>query len=388
MLSRQLNLVRGARVSNLTQNARFFSSSQVNRKEYEVAVSDTKVHKLDSKPAMTSKISGEQLLDIFTKMSTIRKFETTIGDLYKSKFVRGFCHLYSGQEAVAAGIYSIAGPNDTFITSYRCHGWMHLLGAEPENIIAELLGRSTGVSKGKGGSMHMYWKNFYGGNGIVGAQVPLGAGCAFAHKYKKDGGVNWAGYGDGAANQGQIFETYNMAKLWNLPVVFLCENNRYGMGTSQERSSASFQYYTRGDYIPGVQCDGMDMLSVREAARFCREYAASGKGPIVLETVTYRYGGHSMSDPGTSYRTRDEIKQMKSNSDPINGVKDIIIENGIATKEQLDAITKKIKKDVDAAAERAKAAPEIPVEAMYDDVYLKPLEPARGPDAFYHHKYN
>eukprot|EP00122_Pirum_gemmata_P000541 Pgem_evm1s483 len=220
------------------------------------------------------------------------------------------------QEAVAVGIEAVCKPQDTIITSYRCHGYTYLRGIEPKYIIAELLGRKDGVSKGKGGSMHLYCKNFFGGNGIVGAQVPLGAGIALGHKYRNDGGVCFAAYGDGAANQGQIFEAYNMAKLWDLPAVFVCENNRYGMGTSQERSSASFQYYTRGDYVPGVQVDGMDVLAVKQASEYCAEHARN-TGPILMETVTYRYGGHSMSDPGTSYRTRDEVKKMKSSSDPI-----------------------------------------------------------------------
>ena len=207
-----------------------------------------------------------------------------------------------GQEAVCVGITAGIRGQDTVITSYRAHGFAHMMGVSVLGVLAELTGRKSGCVRGKGGSMHMYAPNFYGGNGIVGAQVPLGAGLAFAHKYKGDGGVSFALYGDGAAQQGQVFESYNIAKLWDLPVVFICENNHYGMGTSQERSSASQSFFTKGDYIPGILVDGMDIISVREATKFAIDYCGSGKGPLVYEIATYRYHGHSMSDPGTSYR--------------------------------------------------------------------------------------
>lgn len=246
---------------------------------------------------------------------------------------------------------------DSLITAYRCHGYTLLRGGTVHGVIAELLGRSTGVSKGKGGSMHMYGEQFYGGNGIVGAQVPLGAGLAFAQQYRGQPNVTFALYGDGAANQGQNFEAFNMAALWKLPVIFVCENNFYSMGTSLGRSAASTQHYTRGDYIPGVQVNGMDILAVREAARFAKEHALAGKGPIILEMLTYRYGGHSMSDPGTSYRTRDEIKAIRDNNDTIKQLKTQIIAAGFADEAHLKDLERKARSEVDEAVEQAKADP-------------------------------
>jgi pyruvate dehydrogenase E1 component alpha subunit len=224
--------------------------------------------------------------------------------LYKEKKIRGFCHLSIGQEAVATGIEHAVTKDDQIITAYRCHGFAHLRGGSVKSIIAELLGRRDGIAYGKGGSMHMFAKSFFGGNGIVGAQVPVGAGIAFAMKYMGRPNTTFALYGDGASNQGQVFEAYNMAKLWDIPVVFACENNKYGMGTSAARSSALTEYYKRGQYIPGLRVNGMDVLAVKQASAFAKEYTVSGKGPLVMEFVTYRYGGHSMSDPGTTYRVR------------------------------------------------------------------------------------
>lgn len=358
---------------------RLFSASAPRLAEHTFELGEYHLHKIpDAGPAQQSTVTSEQLLDWYRQMTVIRRMETAAADLYKTKFVRGFCHLYSGQEAVAAGMESILLPTDSIITSYRAHGWCYLKGASVLGVLAELLGRSAGVSMGKGGSMHMYWENFYGGNGIVGAQVPLGAGIAFAHKYKNDGGVSVALYGDGAANQGQLYEAFNIAKLWSIPAIFVCENNRYGMGTSQERSSASFTYYTRGDYIPGIQVNGMDLLHVREATRYAADWCRSGKGPIILEMVTYRYGGHSMSDPGTSYRTREEIKKMKQSSDPIQGLKIRGLETGLATEEQFKEIDQAVKKEVDKAVEDAKASPEIPLSEIPEHCYVKPIQRIRG----------
>ena len=212
--------------------------------------------------------------------------------LYKAKKIRGFCHLSVGQEAIAVGIENAITPTDTVITSYRCHGFAHMRGASVKSILAELMGRRSGIAHGKGGSMHMFTNGFYGGNGIVGAQVPLGAGLAFSHKYRGDKDVCFDLYGDGASNQGQVFESFNMAKLWNLPVIFCCENNKYGMGTAAARSSAMTEYYKRGQYIPGLKINGMDVLACYQASKFAKDWASQGNGPLVLEYETYRYGGH------------------------------------------------------------------------------------------------
>jgi len=261
------------------------------------------LHLLDDGPPTSTSCSREDAMKYFTDMTIIRRMETAAANLYKEKAIRGFCHLCSGQEAVCVGIKAGIREQDSVITSYRAHGFTYVMGVPVLGVLAELTGKQSGCVRGKGGSMHMYARNFYGGNGIVGAQVPLGAGIAFASKYRGDGGVCFALYGDGAAQQGQVYEAYNMAKLWDLPVVFICENNQYGMGTSQDRAAASTTFYTRGDYVPGVKVDGMDVLAVREATKFAIDYCSTqGKGPLVFEIATYRYHGHSMSDPGTSYR--------------------------------------------------------------------------------------
>ncbi|KAL8600179.1 Pyruvate dehydrogenase E1 component subunit alpha, somatic form, mitochondrial [Nucella lapillus] len=257
-----------------------------------------KLHKLDHGPESSVKVTRDEALTYYRQMQTIRRLEASAANMYKSKDVRGFCHLYSGQEAIAVGINSAISKEDGVISSYRIHGWTWMLGVPLLGVLGELAGRVSGCVKGKGGSMHMYTKNFYGGNGIVGAQVPLGTGVAFALKYQGKPNVCVTLYGDGAANQGQIYESFNMAKLWDLPALFVCENNGYGMGTSADRASASTEYYTRGDYIPGLWVDAMDVVSVRAATEFAREYTLKN-GPLVMECATYRYHGHSMSDPGT-----------------------------------------------------------------------------------------
>ncbi|WFD05345.1 pyruvate dehydrogenase (acetyl-transferring) [Malassezia vespertilionis] len=230
------------------------------------------------------------------------------------------------------------------------------------------MGRRDGMSKGKGGSMHVYTPNFFGGNGIVGAQVPLGAGLAFAQKYKKTGHATFTLYGDGASNQGQVFEAFNMAKLWNLPCVFVCENNKYGMGTSAERSSMNTEFYKRGDQIPGIQVNAMDVLSVMQGTSFARNYTLSGKGPLLMELVTYRYGGHSLSDPGTTYRTREEIQKMRSSSDPIQGLKTQILEWGVMDENELKKVDKAAKEFVDKAVETAKESEEPSMDDLYCNV--------------------
>lgn len=327
-------------------------------------------------PESSIELSKETLLYMYKEMSIIRRMEMAADALYKAKKIRGFCHLSTGQEAVAIGIENAVTPEDTIITAYRCHGFAYSRGASVKSIIAELLGRSSGLSHGKGGSMHMFTKNFFGGNGIVGAQVPVGLGIAFAHKYRNENCATFTLYGDGASNQGQIFESFNMAKLWNVPCIFACENNKYGMGTAASRSSALTDYYKRGQYIPGLKVNGMDVISSYIGAKYAKEWTLAGKGPIVLEFETYRYGGHSMSDPGTTYRTREEIQQMRSSRDPITGLKNKLLEQGIATEDEIKAIDKKARSFVDAEVHEAENAPvpEEKPEVLFADVYAKGTE--------------
>ncbi|KAL1117761.1 hypothetical protein AAG570_004076 [Ranatra chinensis] len=275
-------------------------------------------------------------------MNTMRQLENTCGKLYMQKDIKGFCHLYSGQEACAVGIKAAMRTDDAVITSYRAHAWGYLMGISLHNLLAEVTGRKTGCCRGKGGSMHLFTKNFYGGHGIVGAQVPLGTGVVLGMMCKGQSNVCFILYGDGAANQGQAFEAFNMAMLWKLPSIFVCENNTYGMGTSAERSSADTDYYICNDTIFCVflpllffQVDGMDVVSVREAARFAIEHALSGAGPIVLELLTYRYSGHSMSDPGESYRSSEEVKDVRATRDPIVLFREVIVSANLATPEEL-----------------------------------------------------
>jgi len=328
-----------------------------------------KLHLLEEGPPQTATLTREDGLKYYKDMVVVRRMETAAANLYKEKIIRGFCHLCSGQEAVCVGIKSGIRDMDTVITSYRAHGFAYMMGISVQGVLSELTGKTSGCVRGKGGSMHMYAPNFYGGNGIVGAQVPLGAGLAFAHKYKGDGGVSFALYGDGAAQQGQIFESYNMAKLWDLPVVFICENNHYGMGTSQERSSASQTFFTKGDYIPGIRVDGMDTLAVREATKFAIDYCGSGKGPLVYEIATYRYHGHSMSDPGTSYRTREEIQEMRQTRDPITGLREKMVSYKLAEADELKKIELDARKMVDGVVKLAKSDPELDASELYYDVY-------------------
>lgn len=309
-------------------------------------------------------------------MNLMRRTGIAADNLYKQKYIRGFLHLYNGQEAVASGFESVLTKEDSVVTAYRDHAFMltRRCGGNAKEVLAELLGKATGCSKGKGGSMHMYKasSNFYGGNGIVGAQVPLGAGLAFAHKYLKTGKVAFTYYGDGAANQGQLNEAFNMSYLWKLPAIFVCENNEYGMGTAVERASATLDFYTRGDYVPGVWVDGMDVLAVKECGKYAIEWATSGKGPLIIEAKTYRYYGHSMSDPGTSYRTKNEIQEVREKRDPILKLKRRILELEFATEEELLNIEKEVKKEVDDAVEFAKSSPDPKPEELFTDVYDVP----------------
>lgn len=291
--------------------------------------------------------------------------------MYQQRKIRGFCHLYDGQEAITVGMEEALTWKDSVITGYRDHTIAMGRGASGYQVLAELMGKRDGSSKGKGGSMHFYSaeNNFYGGNGIVGAQVPVGTGVAFAHKARGYDGVCFSLFGDGAANQGQIYEAANMAALWKLPVVFACENNYYAMGTSVERHAASRDYHTRGDYIPGIWVDGMDTLAVASAVKFAKDYTTAGKGPLYMELNTYRYRGHSMSDPGVSYRAREEVDETRRERDCIELVKKRLIEQEWATVPELKAVQKRIEKEIAADLKRATAAAEPPLEDVYADVY-------------------
>ena len=312
------------------------------------------------------------LIKFYRDMLLIRRFEEKAGQLYGMGLIGGFCHLYIGQEAVVVGLEAAAKEGDKRITSYRDHGHMLACGMDPNGVMAELTGRSGGYSKGKGGSMHMFSKekNFYGGHGIVGAQVPLGAGLAFADMYMENESVTFTYFGDGAANQGQVYETFNMAALWKLPVIFVIENNQYAMGTAQERSTSSPEIYTRGDSfgIKGEAVDGMDVVAVRDAGVKAAAHCRAGKGPYILEIKTYRYRGHSMSDPA-KYRTREEVQKMRAQRDPIESIRSLLVSEKLYTDEEIKIIDKEIKEIVNSCAEYAKESPEVPAEELWTDIY-------------------
>ena len=315
----------------------------------------------------------DKLLAFYRDMLLIRRFEEKAGQLYGMGLIGGFCHLYIGQEAVCTGIQHALTDRDSVITSYRDHGHMLVCGMDPRRVMAELTGRVTGYSKGKGGSMHMFArdKNFYGGHGIVGAQVPLGTGLAFAHKYRGDGGICATYFGEGAANQGQVYESFNMAALWKLPVLYVIENNRYAMGTPLTRATASTELAQRGQAfaIPGEQVDGMDVIAVYEKAQEVAAYVRSGKGPFILEAKTYRYRGHSMSDPA-KYRTREEVQKVREQHDPIDQLKRLLLERELAGEEELKAIDREIRNIVNDAARFAQDSPEPDPSELYTDVLV------------------
>ncbi|MDF2232969.1 pyruvate dehydrogenase (acetyl-transferring) E1 component subunit alpha [Albimonas sp. CAU 1670] len=316
--------------------------------------------------------SKEELLAYYRDMLLIRRFEEKAGQLYGMGLIGGFCHLYIGQEAVVVGAEAAAKEGDQRITTYRDHGHMLACGMDPDGVMAELTGREGGYSKGKGGSMHMFSKEkeFYGGHGIVGANVPLGAGLAFANKYRGNDNVTFTYFGDGAANQGQVYETFNMASLWHLPVIFVIENNQYAMGTSLKRASSSPALYTRGAAfgIEGEAVDGMDVLAVRDACVKAADICRAGKGPYILEMNTYRYRGHSMSDPA-KYRTREEVQKMRETRDPIEHVRELLTMGGDATDEELKAIDKEVRGIVNKSADFAQESPEPALEELWTDVY-------------------
>ena len=318
-------------------------------------------------------VTPEQTMQFYKDMLLIRRFEEKAGQLYGMGLIGGFCHLYIGQEAVVVGIQSALEPRDSVITAYRDHGHMLACGMEARGVMAELTGRIDGYSRGKGGSMHMFSreKNFYGGHGIVGATAPLGAGLAFAHKYRGDGGIATAYYGDGAANQGQVYEAYNMASLWRLPIIFIIENNGYSMGTSQARGVAG-DFCKRGEGygIRAEKVDGMSVLAVREAALKAVDYVRAGNGPMLLEVKTYRYRGHSMSDPA-KYRTKEEVEEMRENHDPIETLRKAILEGGKYKEDDFRAIEKEVKEIVNDSAEFAQASPEPDPSELWTDILVE-----------------
>ncbi|MBS0295939.1 MAG: pyruvate dehydrogenase (acetyl-transferring) E1 component subunit alpha [Proteobacteria bacterium] len=323
--------------------------------------------------SVPGKASKDELLGYYRQMLLIRRFEERAGQLYGMGLIGGFCHLYIGQEAVAVGMQSVAKKGDEIITAYRDHGHMLAAGMDPKEVMAELTGRAGGSSKGKGGSMHMFSieAGFFGGHGIVGAQVSLGTGLAFANRYRGNDNVAYVYFGDGAANQGQVYESFNMAELWRLPAVYLIENNQYAMGTSVERSSATVELFHRGASfgIKGEQVDGMDVLAVRAAGLRATEHARAGKGPYILEMKTYRYRGHSMSDPA-KYRTKEEVDEVKKTRDPIDHVKGLMAEAGVS-EDAIKKIDEEIKAIVLEAVDFAQKSPEPDPSELYTDVYLE-----------------
>lgn len=330
-----------------------------------------------SKTKKTSKGTGvtepstDQQIQFYRDMLLIRRFEERAGQLYGMGLIGGFCHLYIGQEAVVVGLTGNVIEADTLITTYRDHGHMLASGMDPNGVMAELTGRIDGYSRGKGGSMHMFSreKGFFGGHGIVGASVPIGTGLAFSHKYNEDGGVNFCYFGDGATNQGQVYEAFNMAALWKLPVIYVIENNKYGMGTSIERASASTDLHRRGEAygIPGKVVNGMDVAAVYKAGQEAVEYVRGGNGPIILEMETYRYRGHSMSDPA-KYRSKEELAKMRGEHDPIDRLRFKLLEDKALDEDAFKEMDKAIKARVTESAEFAQASPEPDPSELFTDV--------------------
>ncbi len=318
------------------------------------------------------KLQKTDYIKIYKYMLKIRRFEERAAQLYGMGHIGGFCHLYIGQEAVVVGVLMTIEKNDSVVTTYRDHGHMIARGLDPKKIMSELTGRVSGYSKGKGGSMHMFSKenNFFGGHGIVGAQVPIGTGIAFTHKYKKEKNICRTYIGDGAMNNGQVFEAFNIAALWKLPVLYIIENNKYGMGTSVDRASAGSELFKRGEAfgIPGESVDGMNVFSVIKTAEKAGKYVRSGKGPYIIEVQTYRYRGHSMSDPA-KYRSKKELENYKE-TDPIEIVKSEILNKKIANEEEIEKINKNIINEIKNAAEFALSSDYPNDSELYTDVYV------------------
>ena len=317
-------------------------------------------------------IPDTRAIELYEKMYLARRFEEKAGQMYGMGKIAGFCHLYIGQEAVIAGIYAAIEKKDQVITSYRDHAHAIFAGTDPKYVMAELFGKSTGVSRGKGGSMHIFdlENNFFGGHGIVGAQVSIGAGLGFANKYKKDGSISVTFMGDGAFHQGQVYESFNMASVWKLPVIFIVENNEYAMGTSVARSSSITDLHKRGDgfNIKNAKCDGMDVFAVKKAMDEAVEHVRNGNGPYLLEVKTYRYRGHSMSDPAT-YRTKEELNNMKENKDPIINLQQYLVNENIATESKLEKIHDRVNEQVKEVIEFSDNSPLPAPEELYTDVY-------------------
>ena len=345
-------------------------------KEKDVSSQTVKEHTSTKMSAATQAktLPIDQLLKFYRDMLLIRRFEEKAGQMYGMGKIAGFCHLYIGQEAVVVGMQSLITPEDSVITTYRDHGHMLACGMDAGGVMAELMGREAGYSKGKGGSMHMFSreKNFFGGHGIVGANVSLGTGIAFGHKYRENNNICLTYYGDGASNQGQVYESYNMAALWKLPCLYIIENNQYSMGTSIARHAANaHELYRRGEPfgIPGVQVDGMNVLAVREAGQKAVEYVRSGKGPMILEMLTYRYRGHSMSDPA-KYRSKEEVDDYRSKHDPIDNIKSVLEARGVS-EDDLKSIDKETKAEVERAIEFSENSPEPDPSELYTDILIE-----------------
>jgi pyruvate dehydrogenase E1 component alpha subunit len=334
----------------LSMSARGFASSDIATFKLPSFMG---VHRLDEKDLpTTASVTKEEMLGMFKNMATMRRMETVADQLYKKREIRGFCHLYDGQEAIAEGMESAMTRKDAIITAYRNHCQAYARGESTYAILAEMMGKSTGSSKGKGGSMHYYRasERYYGGNGIVGAQMPVGTGLAFALKYNKEDAYAVTMYGDGAANQGQLYEAANMAGLWQLPIIYICENNHYGMGTSQKRASHNDKFHQRGDLIPGIHIDAQNVLMVKETMKWAGAYVKKN-GPLFLEFDTYRYHGHSMSDPGITYRTKDEVMNMRQTRDPVEIARQMILEKNWSTEKELKAQEKEIRAIIDKEVE-------------------------------------